>query len=124
MLKSIESLSKENDPPPLVYRIIDSCFVEDCAIHLKESVNKSIAPDLAVIEVYSKKKRNVSKALAQMYDYYGKKNRNLGFYRDSGLRGYKNQIEDHYPELNFGKKYYNCVLRFLKNIEARWAVRD
>ena len=68
MLKSIETLSRYFDRE-LRYQVVDTCFMKELTITLKRGAASSIGPDLAVIEVYSKRNRNVSKALAQMYDH-------------------------------------------------------
>lgn len=115
MLKSIEAIS---DPTAEIvsYQIADSSFVEKHSITIKEEAARHIAPDLAVIAVYSSKNRNVSRALAEMYDYYAQKHRNPIFYTEDRLSWYKDRFEKYYPELNFNAKYYKCLLRHMATL--------
>jgi hypothetical protein len=117
MLKSIETLSRYFDRE-LRYKIVDTCFIEEHTIKLKRGAPSSIGPDLAVIEVYSKRNRNVSKSLAQMYDYFAKRPGNINFYKAEGLYPYQQQLDKYYPEVCFGKKYFSSVLRYLEQMKG------
>jgi hypothetical protein len=114
-------LTLEYDPArAMKYRIVDTCFIEDCTVMLRDGVGKTVGPDLAVIDTYSKKNRNIAKALADMYIFYAKKNSYSRFFEEAELNRYKVELEKYYPELNFEKKYYKCMLRYLKEMQVTW----
>jgi hypothetical protein len=95
------------------YEIIDSSFQEETSISGITRHSRAIAPEVAVINKYLEKGLPIPSNIARLYLYYSKVSR---LHVPSTVEGFKTMIDDYFPHLNYGKLYYPCVLRQIKQL--------
>lgn len=100
------------------YVIFDSSFGQAAyEFSSKESLLPSlrcILPELAVVRIYESKKLPVANNLARLYFYYEKTDRS--YFTEESIFAYGKLIDSHYPDIQYNKKYFECLKRQMKQL--------
>lgn len=93
------------------YLLIDSDFQVEFSIDIPKAY-QSIAPEYAIYTMYAARNLPIARNIARFYLQHFK-------YQKRGprwdlIREWRNDVDRYYPELQYGVKYYPCVINQLK----------
>lgn len=112
MFKFIKFITQECDNTNGMYYLIkDTAF--EIVVFMPVEINSALTtvyPEIVIIREYQARKLNVTRNLVAYY----KQILNSGIYNIKNLAIWRRYIEENAPELEYSKKYYNCVLKQLK----------
>jgi len=102
--RSIECLSISDK---YIYKLIDDDF--ECEV-VSHGIIASSAMIGAVVAEYQRRNLPVAKNIALLYLFFNQKRNNIQVW----IKQHCNLIDYHIPELEYGKKYYPCVINQIK----------
>ncbi len=97
------------------YQIVDSSFKEEVSLNMDSYKDAgSIAFEILLIQTYERRGLTVPKNLAAFYWQYFRRTPN--FEPLVKMETWRRDFERLLPEMQYTKKYYNCVVNQLKQI--------
>ena len=118
MFQSITYVRRTDNPRLYVYRVIDSDFIgADIAVipHLIEDgdIARRI---IAIITQYRNRKLPVAGNLARFYLWYAKSAMPRAI-EPNRMAFDKEDIDNAYPEVEYGTKHFDCMVRQLQQVQ-------